>query len=280
MLRTSFVAIAVCFSTPLLAGPIELVVDPAQSSADIELCLSVISTACDTDTSAVGGTITLSLDCPPAPEEITLHDFVLQMIDDVDLLLDYGSEGQFIATGSNVGLSYADPGTPMPPTGVIADLFTYTDVPAVAEGQLDYLATDFVCIGFGFAGYECEDTIDLSTIVLEPLSVEGTLTVSGSEVTVVLDMTISGPVDADNPGLGTMTIDATVVAVGTIPPACCPGDLTGDDRVTPEDVSKLVGCLSGPSGGAAGACQCADLDGDGDVDIGDVAAFQAVFEGL
>lgn len=279
MFRFESVLLVVCTGAPLLAGPIELVVDQTQSSADIELCLTITSTACDTDTSPVAGTITISLDCPPAPGEVTLHDFALQMVEDVDFLLDYGAQGQFIATGRDVGLNYADPGNPMPQAALIADAFTYADVPAVAEGQLDYEATGFICFTFQLSGYNCVDTIDLSTIALDPLTIDGTLVVSGSDVSVVLDVNISGPMDPNNPDLGTITIDATIVALGTIPPPCCPGDLTGDDRVALDDLGKLVGCLAGPSGGAEGACQCADLDGDNDIDLGDVAAFQVLFEG-
>lgn len=279
MFRFESVLLVVCTGTPLLAGPIELVVDQTQSSADIELCLTIMSTACDTDTSPVAGTATISLDCPPTPGEVALHDFALQMVEDVDFLLDFGSEGQFLAMGRSVRLNYADPGNPMPPAALITDAFTYADVPAVAEGQLDYEATGLVCFAFSLSGYNCVDTIDLSTIALDPLTVDGTLVVSGSDVSVVLEVSISGPVDPDNPDLGAITIDATIVAFGTIPPPCCPGDLTGDDRVALDDHGKLVGCLAGPSGGAEGACQCADLDGDNDVDLADFAAFQVLFQG-
>lgn len=277
LFKSFFVTILI--GSPLFAGPIELVVDQSQSSAATELCLTIISTACDADASSVAGTISVSLDCPPSPGEVTLHDFALQMLDDVDFLLDYGVSGQFIATGRNIRLNYADPGNPLPPAALIADAFTYADVPAVAEGQLDYDTTGSLCFIFQLGGYACADTIDLGMITLDPLTVDGTLVVSGSDVTAELHVDISGPIDPDNPDLGTITIDTTIVAFGTIPTPCCPGDLTGDDRVNLDDHGKLLGCLVGPGGGAPGACQCADLDSSNSVDLRDIAEFQMLFEG-
>lgn len=184
-----------------------------------------------------------------------------------------------MSTGSGIGLNYATPGTSMPPAEFIGDAFLYTDVPTAAVGQLDYSVTGLLCFAFGLAGYECVDVIDLGTIALEPLTLDGILVVSGSDVTATVDVNIVSPIDPANPGLGTLRIDATIVATGRIPPPCCPGDLTGDDRVNLDDHQKLAGCLAGPGTGAHGACQCADLDGNNDVDLGDFAAFQILFAG-
>lgn len=266
-------------TTPLLAGPIELVIDETQSSANVSMCLTVTSTACGADVSPLGGTVVLSLDCPAAPAEATLHDFVVQMVDDVVLTLNYGLQGRFAARGSNVQLEYADPGTPLPPTDLVGDQFSYSGVPILVDGQLVYGTSGFICTAFTFSGYDCDGTIELNEISVQPITIDGMLTVSGDDISVVIDMSISGPIDPGNPSLGSLQIDATLVADGTIPAACCPGDLTGDDRVEAADVGKLVGCLAGPSEGAAGACQCADLDGDDAVDLADVAEFQLLFEG-
>ncbi len=279
MIRFKFVLPMILMACPLHAGPIELQVDPIRSTAQMELCLSVITTACDTDTSPVAGMITLSLDCPPSPEAITLHDFALSMTDDVTFELDYGAQGQFSAVGTDVGLDYADPGNPMPPTLLVEDAFTYTDVPAAAVGQLEYSVTGALCIVFQLAGYSCHDVIDLTTITLEPLALDGLLDVSGTDVELTVDVNIVGPVDPDNPDLGTLRIDATIVATGQVPPPCCPGDLTGDDLVNLDDHRKLADCLTGPGGGAVGACQCADLDEDDDVDLEDFADFEILLTG-
>jgi len=280
MMRVVSILFVVFVGAPLRAGPIELVIDQTRSSASTELCLTVLSTACDTDTSPLAGTITLSLDCPSAPGEITLHDFALQMVDDIGFVLDYGALGQFNGTGQDITLHYADPANPLPPVPLSDDTFVYLDIPALAAGQLDYETTGALCLAFNLAGYECVDAIDLTTIELDPLDIDGSIGVSGSEVDVVLDTIIAGPVDPDNPDLGSMSISVRIVASGTVPPPCCPGDLTGDDRVELVDGVRLIACLAGPNGGVEGPCQCADLDADSDVDLRDFADFQSLLEGL
>ncbi len=59
-----------------------------------------------------------------------------------------------------------------------------------------------------------------------------------------------------------------------------PGDCNLDWSVDLEDHAILTDCLAGPGIAPAGAsCVCFDQDGDGDVDLGDAAAFQAAFTG-
>lgn len=270
-------SLAVLLVSTAAAGPIELQIDQTQSTADVELCLTIISTACDTDTTPVAGSATISLDCPIAPGEISLHDFLFQLVEDVELNLNF-SFGAFNSIGRDVEVVYADPGNPFPPVMVIDSAFAFTHVPAQVTGLLEYEATDLVCTAFTSYGYDCIGAIDLSTIPLAPLDMDGTITVSGNDVTLTLDTFISAPVDPANPGLGTFTIDATMLAGGVSPPLW-PGDLTGDDRVDLDDHGRFVGCLAGPGPAAIGACQCADLDEDDDVDLEDFAGFQVAFEG-
>jgi hypothetical protein len=56
-------------------------------------------------------------------------------------------------------------------------------------------------------------------------------------------------------------------------------DCDADYVVGLSDLSEFVPCLSGPQGGLSQNCDCADLDGDGDVDLGDHALFQFDFTG-
>ncbi|UCC29338.1 MAG: hypothetical protein JSU86_14190 [Phycisphaerales bacterium] len=270
-------SLAVVLVSTAAAGPIELQIDQTQSTADVELCLTILFTACDTDTTPVAESVTVSLDCPIAPGDISLHDFVFQLAEDVALNLSFGF-GDFDSIGYDVEVTYADAGNPLPPVAVSDNAFAFTNVPAQVTGLLAYEATGLVCNAFSSYGYDCIGAIDLITIPLDPLDMDGTITVSGNDVTLTLDTFISAPVDPANPELGTFTIDATMLA-GGVSPSLWPGDLTGDDRVDLADHGRFVGCLAGPGPAAIGACQCADLDEDDDVDLEDFAGFQVAFEG-
>ena len=58
------------------------------------------------------------------------------------------------------------------------------------------------------------------------------------------------------------------------------GDFDGDCVVTGSDYPSLATCLTGPASAPVdAACQAGDTDGDGAVDLRDVAVFQALFSG-
>ena len=59
-----------------------------------------------------------------------------------------------------------------------------------------------------------------------------------------------------------------------------PDDCNSDGRVDLIDFDDFDECLSGPDGGLLlPECNCFDLDGDNDIDLSDVARFQAEFTG-
>ena len=70
---------------------------------------------------------------------------------------------------------------------------------------------------------------------------------------------------------GDLVTHAAGVPLGT-------GDCDGDDLVTLTDLQTLNACLTGPAGTFDPVCACVDTDGDGDVDLLDVAAYQRAFE--
>ena len=57
------------------------------------------------------------------------------------------------------------------------------------------------------------------------------------------------------------------------------GDVNGDGEVDQDDLAAFANCLTGPGGNADAECESADLDADGDVDLGDFARLQIVFAG-
>jgi hypothetical protein len=200
-----------------LGGPIELQVDPMNSYVGAELCLMVFTTACDTDVTPVAGSVAVSLDYPPGPSGISLHDFTFQLVDDVTLNLSFGAQGEFNSIGTDIDVTYADAGSPLPSVPVIGGAFTFTGVPAGLAGQVEYMATGFVCSALQLAGHPCDDVIDLSTITLDPVDMIGTVGVSGDDVALTLELVLVGSIYPTNPDLGTLTIDGTVSAVGVIP---------------------------------------------------------------
>lgn len=62
---------------------------------------------------------------------------------------------------------------------------------------------------------------------------------------------------------------AIPIYVASIPPTLA--DCTGNHRVDLGDYSIWLTCLNGPTGILARGCECADLDGDSDVDLQDAA---------
>jgi hypothetical protein len=59
-----------------------------------------------------------------------------------------------------------------------------------------------------------------------------------------------------------------------------PGDWDGDGAVGLHDYAAFATCISGPARGSAEpSCVCFDVDGDDDVDLVDMSAFQQSFSG-
>ncbi len=57
------------------------------------------------------------------------------------------------------------------------------------------------------------------------------------------------------------------------------GDLTGDSNINLADLPDFLGCMQGPGiGPVLPACREADIDGDNDVDLQDIARYQARFQ--
>ena len=77
------------------------------------------------------------------------------------------------------------------------------------------------------------------------------------------------------PDLGEGIAEAQIVKL-----LVAPGDCTADGGVGIHDFANFGDCMAGPGGEpGSGRCNCLDLDGDGDVDLVDMAELQATFIG-
>lgn len=245
------------------ASPVVLQIDPTASHIDVTLCATVGTTACDTDGSPVGGTVTLAPDCLTAPTAVSFHDFNFQLLQSIDLTLDFGFlVGRLDTVATGVELSYALPGTPRPAVPLTGGAFVDPQVPADLAGTLTYAATGGIppfdlCTLLLASGAPCSDVIDLSTVVLDPIDLTGTLAVSGREITVTIDVNVSGLLDPNNPSLGTLSMVGTVVARGTVPLP---------------DIATFVAVLTGAITDPGVVCE-SDINEDGGTDGLDIAAY-------
>ncbi len=57
------------------------------------------------------------------------------------------------------------------------------------------------------------------------------------------------------------------------------GDCRNDNDIDLSDYQWFRKCMTGPGGTVSSKCECADMDGDGDVDETDASLFQAGFTG-
>lgn len=238
--------------------PTVLTIDQSQSSVNVTLCLTACSTQCGTDSSPVAGSIILSADCLTNPTALTLYDYTLQLTRSMAFHLNYGTFcGRFDATTSNVAFHYATPGTPQPPTPLSGGSFSYTNVPQNASGTMSYTSTNLVCAGLQANGRPCSDTIDLSTLGTESVTLNGSFSASGRTLNVTININSSGPIDPNNPGLGTLTTVGTIKASGVVPLP---------------SIDDFVGVLTGTVTAQDLICE-SDINQDGLTDGRDVSAY-------
>ena len=110
-------AAAITLSSPVLAAPSSLAVDPALSSINMEITLEIGTQVTDSDTSSLSGFIEIDLDDPGAPAVITLHDMSIEMDEALSFHWSFGFLGSADASmddtdGSGAGSLFLDPGTP------------------------------------------------------------------------------------------------------------------------------------------------------------------------
>jgi hypothetical protein len=260
--------IAAAAGTSSAVGPIIAVIDPSQSTVTARLC---IIGSCTQDTSPVTGSFTLFIDSSPNPTEISATDFNMNLTENLTLNISFGILGRFNSSGTGISVAYADPGTPIGPVPLTAGAFEFVDVPAAAEGTLQYSATGIVCSALQGAGYLCTDSIDLAGLgVNNADSVAGSFSITNNIATMSGSVHLLVPIDADNPDLGTIEITGNIVASGPVPGGC-PADFNGDNQVDFFDYLDFAQAFDNED-------PSADFNGDNQVDFFDYLDFAQAFD--
>ena len=136
------IAVSFTLGAVALGQPVDVPIDPALSSVRIELLTDLGN---DSDTSPLGGGIELQLDNYSSPGFLTVYDFQINVLEQIDLEIDIFLIGRVTITGSNVSASYATPGTPLGPVALEGGNFELLSIPTLLTGILSYEATG-LCI--------------------------------------------------------------------------------------------------------------------------------------
>ncbi len=261
--------LAFTLAVPALAEPaFDLVVNPAQSNVNATLTVSGESSS---DSSPISGSLRIKLDAASNPVAIELHDFDLYIVQPLDFNIVFRifgiPVGSIVANAQNVAVAYATPGVIEGPVPIIANEFTFDDVPASSSGQASYTASGTICTVLQAQNppLACNGNLDLAetgTQIADQLP--GSITITGRSATVSGTLSISGPLDPENPSLGSLAISGTFVATGTIP--YCPGDFDQNGLVAVPDIFAFL------SAWFAGL-PSANVDGVPGVTVPDIFAF-------
>ena len=281
MQRVCTLFIGVLFAIPSVAAPFVVPVDPGQSQLSFELC---VAGSCDTDSSSVSGTVTIDIESVDVPAQIWLHDFELQLDNDLDLSISWGFFGSLTADATGVAVTYAYPGTAVGPVPVVADGFSFVDVPANAEGVLSYDASGIPCAALQAASMPCSDTQNLADQGTQTLDQYiGTVTSQDRVVTLVSTIDLTVPLIPDSPDVGTLHVYGTVRGSVYVPPEFAVGDLNCDGALNAFDIDPFALALSDQAGYAAAFPDCdralADANDDGLVNAFDIDPFVVLLTG-
>ncbi len=259
--------LSACAVSNAIGAPIDLTVDPAQSSLDMTITIDIgITNDTDSDTTTLSGNIEIELDDDNNPLNITLNDLVVNMDQTMNFNWSFGFFGSADSTLTNGIVTYATPGVPTGPVPIIDNGFTFTQAPFGLGGLL---TVNYDLFGAG-SGTELTD---LSTQAPQNSDFTGTVMIVGDTIT----LTATLPLDSVQPlvdgngneiGAAITTGTATIVATGTI--QTCPADMNGDGTLNFFDVSAFLNAF-------AAMDPTADFTGDGEFNFFDVSAFLSAF---
>jgi hypothetical protein len=228
---------------------------------------------CSSDSSPVAGSASIKINPILGPTSLAICDFDFALTQSIDLYLSWGILGHITATGQNISMHFP-PGQPcLPPTTVSGSSFTYAGVPADEQGIVSYTATGVPCSLLTSSGKPCTDTIDLADQGTSTGNMNGTVTVSPSRaLRVTMYPNYTGPIDPNNPSLGTMTITGTVVCTATIP-LRADADLNG--VINGLDSQKFLDVMIAPDAFTWRDRFVVDMNDDDIYDLADVQLFVA-----
>ena len=266
-------AIIICLSmaTSAKATPIEAYVNTTQSSVTVQLCML---NKCSSDTSPVSGSAMIKVNPTVGPTSLMICDFDFSLTQSIDLLLSWGFLGNVTATGQNISMHFPSGQPYLPPTTVSGGgSFTYPNVPSDNQGIISYSASGAPCTLLQSAGQPCNDTIDLADEGTSTGNMNGTITVSPSRaLRLTLYPNYTGPIDPNNPSLGTMTITGTIVCTTTIP-LRADADLSG--LVNGLDSQAFINVMLTPDAFRWRDQYAVDMNDDDIYDLADVQLFVA-----
>ncbi len=228
------IALSSAASALAYVGPFTIPVDELSSSVTVQVC---IPGGCDSDVSGVSGYSVIALDDGAAPSMIELHDFDLTLTDQINIDISIFLGG-LTATGDNLRLLYAQPGTPFGPDAIEGGGFLLVGVPQNAEGTVAYDAAGTVCVAMQAGGMPCSDTQDLSQQGTQTGDISGTLEITDGIATLTINPNVEIPFDPANPELGTLTVTGTVTGSAPVP-----GSTTVPARPMPDDAFDIDGTV-------------------------------------
>jgi hypothetical protein len=260
-------ATALIVAAHTIAAPIDLTIDPSQSTLDMSIMVDVsLANDTDSDSSTLSGTVEIELDDAGNPTSISINDMMVIMDQTMNFNWSFGFFGSADATMSNGTVSYATPGFPTGPVPVTAGSYNFPSVLVNLGGILD-VNYDIFLAGSG------SETVNLGDQGSFSSEFSGDIGIDGDQVTLstVLPLNTTQPlVDADGNQLGTVTTTgtATIVAIGTAPG--CEADINGDGELNFFDVSAFLSAF-------AMMDPVADFNNDGEFNFFDVSSFIASF---